>query len=100
MWMRGHQPAQSWEQLFCRVVLPRQFLGEGLGVGDEESNGKTQLKCWCKDFLCSLFSFLFVAISNPLRRVGGKLKGRDDRTQCCGRIQLADVSFQRACARL
>ena len=58
---RGNQAAQSWEQLFCRVVLFVEYLAEGIRNGDEDMTRKTKLNECFKDLLCSLFSFFFFA---------------------------------------
>ncbi len=34
----GNQAAQSWEEVFCRLVLLREFLAQGLRDGDEDFN--------------------------------------------------------------
>jgi hypothetical protein len=73
-------------------------LGLGMKTVIERRISSVGAKTFCVHFSLSCFWSSLTLLS--VRREGGKWKVRDGRTQCCGRIQWADISFQRACSHL
>ncbi len=74
----------------------QRVLGMGMKTLIERHTLIVVAKTCCVHFSVSFF----LAVSLPVRRGGGKLNRRDGTARCCGRIQWADISFQRACSHL
>ena len=92
-----HKVSKNFFAEWCYSVnIWYRVLGMGMKTLSERQTLIVVAKTCCVHFSVSVF----LAISLPVRRGGGKSNRRDGTTRCCGRIQLTDISIQRACSHL